>query len=358
MKGNKNFSDFFGKLTKQFTENIFFRLDEKIITSDAPVKKNKMVLFQFIGSLKKLTKFEILKFKFLAQFMEEPESFGIIQNALFVDWKEVQFELSKLSNADVLLSWLYLNLATMRLLGKSIRMSSSKINPNMNKIFLRHYPDYAKDHSINIVSEDEDYVFEAKKPKKTDDEEIERMNQPNFKAFGKKPSKRSKNSKYTRNTKHVFVAEKHEEANTTSIREEDLVNKYDFPQINEDLSSVLPTKKPAQAEEDDNPVVGQAIGKKKKKNNKVKGWGNGDIMIYKQNKMSKKDMNKMFPTLGGAPKQNNNKPAPSAQAVKKKPIMGGWGQNTGVSTNGWGNVGTSGPGAGGLKPPPQSIEIC
>jgi hypothetical protein len=46
----------------------------------------------------------------------------------------------------------------------NVKMNTAKINPNLNKIFLRHFPEFGKDHHIKMTSDEEDYEVEVKRP--------------------------------------------------------------------------------------------------------------------------------------------------------------------------------------------------
>lgn len=272
-------------------------------------KKNQMQLFQFFGTIKKIYLAEIVELTFLSQFFEGVESLALLQNCLFVDKKQIQVEMDKICHEDIFLCFLYFNLSHQRLIGKNVELSKRKINPNLSKLFLRHFKEFAVDHKLKLNSDDEDYEVETKKVKHKKGE-ISLKTIGNYKVTSKRGPSNNKN--YIKGMEDVFVTD---DADTAmKIKEEDLKNKFDFPQINEDLTSDLPTKKTQDEEE-------EIIVKKKGKKVNKSGWGNSEMYVYQKKDMSKKELNSLFPTLGAvskkkssnnggkaAPKQSNARP--------------------------------------------------
>lgn len=52
---------------------------------------------------------------------------------------------------------MYFNVVCLRFEDKGKLTSQSKINPNLLKLFLRHFPKLAKEKNYELQSEDEDY---------------------------------------------------------------------------------------------------------------------------------------------------------------------------------------------------------
>lgn len=256
-----------------------------------------MQIFQFFGTIKKVYLDEIVELTFLSQFFEDVESLELLQDALFTEKRNLQNALNKINHKDIILCFLYFNLSAKRLKGKTVGFDKRKVNPNLGKLFLRHFESFAKDHNYNIESDDEDYVPEVKKKNKNEENGISLKKIGNLKnPLGNNSSKTNKSKKdYTKDMNDVFVSESQ---NENSIKEEDLKNKFDFPQINEDLMSDLPKRN----EEEE----AEIILKKKGVGVKKTGWDSNEMYVYKKKDMSKKEMNNLFPTLGVVTKKKSN----------------------------------------------------
>lgn len=67
-----------------------------------------------------------------------------------------------MNSIDLLLVFLYLNMVILRFENKEKIKGFAKLNPNLLKVFLRYYPDLAKDLQMKIQSEGEDYNYSNK----------------------------------------------------------------------------------------------------------------------------------------------------------------------------------------------------
>lgn len=71
--------------------------------------------------------------------------------------KKGQNVLDRINNFDIFISFIFFNLVTLRFENKDKITNSDKLNPNILRLFLRHYPQLAKEEKYNLESEDEDY---------------------------------------------------------------------------------------------------------------------------------------------------------------------------------------------------------
>lgn len=250
---------------------------------------------------------DLLKFKYLSNFCEDENTVETIQKSLFVKKDKVNDKLSTIPNIDIILSFLYFSLATSRFEGKIIVNTLSKINPNLNKLFLRHFPSFAKEKSLPILSDEEDYNIPNRQSKKKKgnkdlsplDDHLRaadrlRLKQT-FRAFG--------NKNYGQVT-DVFASKK-EDVTSYNIHEEDLTNQYDFPEIqgeNEPRAFGVPIQQK-------NTHMTLEDRKFKLKSG---GWGKSDMYVYNTVKMSKSEMNDLFPSL------DDDATPPLPQPVKKQ----------------------------------------
>lgn len=166
INGNKTFADLFKKITRVLAENTQARFTAQVIDNKKPFKKEKSIIFQFIGCIKAMNFSDILRFKYLSNFCQDENTVDIIKQVLFVRKDKVNEKLSEIPNLDIILSFLYFSLATSRFEGKVIVNMLSKINPNLNKLFLRHFPTFAQERRLDIESDDEDYKIPVSSLKK------------------------------------------------------------------------------------------------------------------------------------------------------------------------------------------------
>lgn len=313
LKGNSTYLELFQKLSHYISENICRRFHAGIMSNEKSYKKDSNILFQFIGILKAMHMKEILKFKYLSNFLEDDHSIDQIHEILFLNYKEIDQYLNKIPNRDILMCFLYFNLAVSRLDGKVVVNSKTKLNPNLNKLFLRHFPEFAKEHHFRVDSEDEDYNIPVRKHSRHEEEErnLNILSKANMEKIKNTfHSKISKN--YSMKVKDVFVSHQ-DDLNTHGIRDEDLTNKYDFPTFGGN-----PTNTPT-------PIPAPATKKKEKKRLPVtNAWAGNDLYIYTQKGMSKKEMNELFPTLGDEDPPLEGSPRLNATA-HIQPAQQGWG---------------------------------
>lgn len=200
----------------------------------------------------------------------------------------------------------------------------------MLKIFLRHYPDFAKSNQLPLDSSEDDYELPVRKGalegEEGADDNQEQEGQQGQPQKGPKPSTsrggRGKNIKNPPPPKQtagdsfgginqtttslgkktdLFTGD-----GTSSLKESDLKNEIDFPSLG---GPPAPAKKPSAQS----------------------SWGRQaapDMYIYenKNKALSKKEQEELFPKLGsdafGAKKQVE-KPAPKPVVEQKKPDFGG-----------------------------------
>jgi hypothetical protein len=86
----------------------------------------------------------------------------VLQKSLVVNEHQIDQGLSQMNSIDLLLVFLYLNMVILRFENKEKIKGFAKLNPNLLKVFLRYYPDLAKDLQMKIQSEGEDYNYSNK----------------------------------------------------------------------------------------------------------------------------------------------------------------------------------------------------
>ncbi len=299
LKNNNTFTDFFGKIEQKIVENIFSRIENGVMKCESPAKKNQMVLFQYFGVLKQMQKGEVVKLKYINRFLESQKSMDALIDSLFILKDEFQAKISEINNVDIIMLFLYFNIGNQKLKGLKVRLSTSKINPNLNKLFLRHFPDYAKDNKLKTSSDEEDYEVEVKRPEDLEEETSKDHNTKKVITNTKTDVSNVTRKKYE--AKNLFVTNKEEKITENTVRVDDLSNKFDFPMIDEDMG-FMPTKKPVGGQDDSS------------------GWNDPNTFLYKRSDLSKKEMNTFFPSLGdvAGSLQNQGSTQPSKPVVKKK----------------------------------------
>jgi hypothetical protein len=65
--------------------------------------------------------------------------------------------IDKIGINDLLVIFTYINMALVNFEIEQKSQSLLKINPNLLKIFLRHYPKYAESKNYELFSDEEDY---------------------------------------------------------------------------------------------------------------------------------------------------------------------------------------------------------
>ena len=167
---NKTYSELFNKIIKMISEEVFRRFVAGGLSLTKPPKKDQAILFQLIGSLNLMHPKEMIRFKMLGNFMESEKSVEILEKLLYTDKAEIPKILSQMNNNDILMSFIYFNISSLRINRKTVQLEKENLNQNLCKLFLRHYEDFAKANKLNIESEDEDYEPVVVIPKKTDEE--------------------------------------------------------------------------------------------------------------------------------------------------------------------------------------------
>lgn len=266
----KTWRDFFNKITNEVSANIIARV-AKNSASDKKHKVSQGRLVQLLGCIKALTIKEFIKFKYLSNFLKDQESKKNLQRSLVVPVNRSAQMLDRISTEDALIMFLYFNLASMKFEGKTIT-TSTKLNPNLMKLFLRHYPDVAKRYSVSILSEDEDY--EEVEGRYAEMEEADNVK-------GRRNIKRPEPSLLLATKKDVLVSKEDDHLN--------LEDKYDFPSLN----PPLPKPKPLDAK--DSKTKGYS-----------KGWGANATVIYENEAIKKKALNEEFPSLEDKSKPQEN----------------------------------------------------
>lgn len=206
------------------------------------------------------------------------------------------------------MSFIYFNVSSLRLANKPIQAEKDVLNPNLAKLFLRHYDSFAKQNKLIIESDEEDYVIPATRHKKSEEITLDNLT-PNIKPPPVKPppTRQKKNTQQSDTVKpqdsissaagkktDIFVADE----KTKAIKESDLKNKFEFPSLTE---SPQPQPKATNSS----------------------SWGRGDLYLYeKPGALSKKEQEEHFPTLGMDPAKPEK---PKVQPVIKpqpKPDFG------------------------------------
>ena len=235
---------------------------------------------------------EILKFKYLSNFVENNNTVETIKQALFEPFHKLDELLSAIPNFDILMSFIYFNLAVSRFEGKVVTNHKSKINPNLNKLFLRHYPEYAGQYKLEIESEHEDYEVPTNKPSDFGDElTLNDVKLPNRKHI-------KEQFKSNNRVVDVFALNKDEVADH-KLEDEDLSNRYDFPDLegkDQQEAFAAPVK-----------VVKNTLSVNERKLKNKTGWDRTELYVYNKKKISKMEENELFPSLGDVVKEE---PAP------------------------------------------------
>lgn len=215
---------------------------------------------------------------------------------------------NELSNSDILMSFIYFNVSSLRLAAKPIQAEKDLLNPNLAKLFLRHYATFANQNNINIDSEEEDYVIPVTRHRNSEEITLDNLT-PNIRPPPMKPPpmRHKKATQQGEEPKHqnglsglpgkktdIFVGVD----NPKALKESDLKNKFEFPSL-----GLAPPPQP--------------------KATPASSWGRGDLYLYeKPGALSKKEQEELFPTLGAEPAKAEK---PKIQPVVKpqpKPDFG------------------------------------
>ena len=210
----------------------------------------------------------------------------------------------EISNKDILLAFLYFNVSCLRLQNKPLNVEKESINPNLLKLFLRHYGEFAKKNSLDVQSDDEDYVIPVIKPQNEGEISLSNLT-PNIRPPPAAPKqhkpKKNADSNFNAVGKKVDIFAVDESTQGT-IKISDLKNKFEFPSLGEEAP-----KKPAETQPS------------------KAGWSKGgnDFYLYDKGLLSKKEMEEEFPNLDGPPKKPNNlgKNQSSGSEKMKTPVL-------------------------------------
>jgi len=202
-----------------------------------------------------------------------------------------------------LLAFLYFNVSLLRLQNKPLNVEKETINPNLLKLFLRHFKDFAKKVQIDTQSDDEDYVIPVYRPDNADEITLSNLT-PNVRPPAvqprpppkKKPAVAEYDTKLVNKKVDIFAADE----NHGGVKLCDLKNKIDFPSLGE-----TPIPKPVEVP-------------------KQTGWSaktDPDFYLYTSGKLSKKEKEEEFPTLGGPPKSAAAEKVSGSSSLKTTPTL-------------------------------------
>lgn len=192
-------------------------------------------------------------------------------------------------------------MSLLRLQNKPLNVEKETINPNLLKLFLRHFKEFAKKVQIDTQSDDEDYVIPVYRPDNSNEITLSNLT-PNVRppAAQPRPPPKKKPADFDANLVNkkvdIFVADE----NHGGIKLCDLKNKIEFPSLGE-----TPAPKPVEAP-------------------KQSGWASKtdpDFYLYTSGKLSKKEKEEEFPTLGGPPKNSAVEKNSGPSSLKTTPSL-------------------------------------
>lgn len=314
---NKTYSELFNKIIKVISEDIFRRFVSGSLSLAKPPKKDQAILFQLIASLNMMHPKEMIRFKMLGNFLESENGIETLERVLYSDKSDIPNILGQLNNSDILMSFIYFNISSLRINRKPVNLEKENLNQNLCKLFLRHYEDFAKANKLNIESDDEDYTPVVVIPKKNDEISLGNLN-PEIKVAAPKPPTvvRKKSDSLQPNAtaalgkkKDIFAAD---ERTVGQLKESDLKNRIEFPTLGDGPARPAPV---------------------------ATGWGapkvsNNDLYLYdKKGALSKKEKEEHFPTLGedgpskpkaAPPEPKLSKPSSKVEAPPTAPGEYNW----------------------------------
>ena len=198
------------------------------------------------------------------------------------------------------MSFIYYNVSALRLANKPIQVEKEALNPNLAKLFLRHYEQFAKQHKLKIESDDEDYMIPVSKHRKSEDITLDNLT-PNIKSQPMRPppsrhkkANPAEDVPKTNGAIGAHVGKKTDifmgDDKAKALKDSDLKNKFEFPTLGE--------------------TPQQAALKPTSSSN----WGRGDLYLYeKRGALTKKEQEELFPSLGNEP--------PKAEKLAPKPVI-------------------------------------
>lgn len=267
------------------------------IDNKDPYKMGKDRIFQLLGCLNKASFKNIVNFLYLGNFLEDQATLSKIREMLLTSEREIHHTLNDIPNFDILICFMYFNLGASKLSGKEIENRSQKVNPNLNKLFLRHFPQFVKELKFSTESDDEDYTISKRKKSggaKLTNKQVKEL------------ANDKKNKNLAKLAKNIFV-QKNGGEKDYGLHKEDLSNKFDFPTLPNE--QIKPAPKPS--DED--------IYKAYEIQPKGPNWGgDNELYIYNKKKMSKKEKDQNFPTLGAISSKKSSKKSKNVKKNKKK----------------------------------------
>lgn len=283
----KTWKDFFENITNELARSVFRRLERGKVKVTDRFRMNSSRLKQLLGCVKTLSLQDLIGFKFLSNFLRVMDSRKDLQTGLAAPIKKAEGLFDRIDTGDVLVMFLYFNLAVLKFEGKTLT-KAVKLNPNLLKQFLRHYPKVAEDFKYKLGSDDEDYE-EKNTSNQTSSSKI--INNTKKDKKGKKDKKKDEEDKKPTNSykdltkKDVLLVKANDHL--------DIDNKFDFPSLSEQKK-----KQKESSKEENN-------SKTKIKPNS--GWGFNSTLVYSNKATKRKAMEEEFPDLESANKEESNK---------------------------------------------------
>ena len=294
----KGWKQVFEKVSEEISHNVKRRIDTGSINLKSEYKINPMRLVQLVRSVKTLSLREIVRLKFLSNFVQDSEDKLRLQRSFLIPVEQVQEELSKIGNVDILIMFVYFSIVEL-LFDPKIQISDNTIvNPNLLKIFMRHFPDLAKARKFDLNSDEEDYEETTTKPS------IQQAK------IAHEQEKAQKSKKWE--TAQPVSAPKIEikkkvqvfanDGNTSSVNVDNI---YDFPELQG------ASKKPVQAKSASSNATSAGWGKS---GASAKGWGPEMTLSYQNEIIRRRALEEEFPELGKGPANDE----PQEPKVSKK----------------------------------------
>lgn len=276
--GAETWKGLFARLAEEIAANIRRRLEAKTLLPDRGYRFNKLRLFQLMQSVKSLSLRDIIRFKFLANFLQEIGGRAHLARAMLGPMEAVQKTLDRVANTDILVMFLYFNIVEL-LFEERLRVAAdAAYNPNLLRLYFRHYPDQAARFQYSLLSEAEDYEETPAPPSKAPSRESERRGWAWPTEEARAPAPEPKVA--------VFASQ----PAAAVFR-----NDFDFPSL---VANRAPAAPPATA--------------------KRSGWGSDVTVLYTNEVGRRKAYDEEFPDLG-----SESQPAPSAPPpVSLQPTAG------------------------------------
>jgi len=287
----KTWKDFFHKVSDEIEANIVDRIENNKLDIAKHYRISTTRMFQLFGSIKTLTLKELSKFKYLNNFLQNPDAKSTLQRFMFVPADKAQSMLHKISNMDILVMFIYFNLSVTKFEFSLGAYDNKKINPNLLKVFMKHYVNFAKKKNYDIVTDEEDFketegVSNVEHTKPTSNAPT-KVNKPQTSQYYKAPLEPKR---------QVFAEEL-----TNNIG----VN-FEFPE--------LPDVK-------NEPLKPKANTDKKLVTSTAKGWGGDSTLLYTNEASKRKAMQEEFPEL----KTEDNSSNLLNKMQQNKKQESGWG---------------------------------